>query len=176
MGKKKNNAARQASSKIVVVRPVNVETFRYACAVFTFTGMGKIASDNPEDRPIRLGLDDDRERVLRMTDVPINRAMMKMMDELREAGVCDEDRMAIGMRVISMDQIVADNSGRLSSFIQNRDEGVSIDECLLDAAATARFSFSSSQRKGEQGGYDIADLAAKAQALKARTEAALQLM
>jgi hypothetical protein len=103
---------------------------------------------------------------LYLADIPINRGMMSVLNELKHRGASDAIKHAIMWRLMHFDEVFKNE--KLKPFMQSSDSpgAVMVSEALIKACAEAKFVV-----EGEHSRFDIDDVARIAQKLFDEDEA-----
>lgn len=117
------------------VNKIDYEKFSFYFDVFNKAAAMQIPCKNPET--VSFGIEDDGEiKQYSFSDIPVNRGMMAIMDEMRNVET-EDDIFSIGMRVMAFGEFV--NDRKFSKFFKTEDGDMYISESLLKAISEAKY-------------------------------------
>jgi hypothetical protein len=163
---------RKEENRLVMERKVNVqvdeELFLFCSNLYSAAAQMTMPVENPENK--RLMIDEYGEIAFR--DTPMNRGMLAATKECREHGLSEDERFAMGMRVMHFGNVLEARE-RFAHWIKagETSDSLNVGENLIRACAKARFVFTNTEM-----GFDLDDIERHAGEIEKRLAAEDQKM
>lgn len=140
--------------------PVDEDLFLFCTNLYTAAARMTMPVENPEARSITL----EGFGTFSFKDMPVNRGMTALMDELVQQGVNEPTRASMCWRVMNFGYILNESERFAHWFRPGDKEGaVAVAEALIRAGAVAKINFIK-----ESATFDMDDVARHAVAIEAR--------
>ncbi len=138
----------------VYTQPVDPELFLWCYGIYHAAAGLSMPMESPASRPII----QDEDKTYSFSDIPVNRGMLAITQELNEIDTSENVKMSLLTRMMHFGGLFGKQE--LSSFIKEGDspEEVLVSEALIKACAVAKLTI-----KYDRISYEISDVAKIAQ-------------
>ncbi|WP_233874603.1 TraB/GumN family protein [Paraburkholderia adhaesiva] len=143
--------------------PVDENLYLFCSNLYSAAAHMSMPVENPESKELRI----DGFGTVAFSDIPVNRGMLAVTNELNEQGVDQKTRFSTCWRIMHFGDVLGETE-RFAKWLRPGEEPGAIDvaEALIRACAIARIDMSN-----DKGSFDMDDVARHAAEIAVRLDA-----